>query len=162
MTGICQMSYTWYIPVIWNTLSYDRYIPLAGIFQVYTVCRNMSGIYQVYTMIINFLRIPDDRLGHFKFAPSISYIDIKGVQVRYQKVSSFDIEGHQPSISNVNKRVTDIEVTVSWLRYRTNTLRYRTSMLISYTNWISESKVTLTRSISKVMSYISGSISDTI
>jgi len=58
MTGIWQMVYTWYIPVIWHTLSYDRYIP--GIYQVYTVCCHMSGIYQVYTIIINFLRFPGD------------------------------------------------------------------------------------------------------
>ncbi len=54
------------------------------------------------------------------------------------KVSLFDIKGHQPPISNVNNRVTDIQV--SWLQCRTNSLWYHDRMLIFYTIL----KVTLT------------------
>ncbi len=78
------------------------------------------------------------------YAHSISTFCTFDIVFRYRryrrysisKVSLFDIEGQQPSMSNVNNRVTDIEV--SWLWYRLNPLRY--CMLISYTI----SKVTLT------------------
>ncbi len=73
-----------------------------------------------------------------RFAPSTSYIDIKGARYRRPHCSISKVTNlhYRTSILWLNNRVADIEVSVLW--YRTNTLRF--SMLKSYTI----SKVTLT------------------